>query len=132
MSFANTIQNWLAADGIPYMYASNINLNTNVPVNLPGPALGSVFALKPRSGYVRVKQNSTKVNCNFKLGAITATDGTNTVNIYNGDTNYTSNNLYYDSYFTFWYDFAISNINVTNILAQNNTATFDVEVAGMY
>ncbi len=130
MSFQNTIANWLAADGIPAVYASNINLNNNVSVVLPS-ATGVFSPIKPRAGYVRVKSNLIRGNVTTKVGAITATDGTNIANIYNGDASATSNSLFYDSTFFFWFDWAVSNINVTNIATTNNTATYDVEFAGM-
>jgi hypothetical protein len=133
MSFQNTIANWLAGDGIPAVYTSNINLNNNVPVALPGPTIASNFApIKPRAGYVRIKTSSTvRGNVTSKVGAIVATDGTNTANIYNGDANATGNNIFYDSTFFFWFDWGVANINITNISTTNNTQTYDVECAGM-
>jgi hypothetical protein len=131
MSFSNSIAQWLAADGIPAVYSSNINLNNNVPVVMPS-ATGTFSPVTPRAGYVRIKSNILNKNVNVKVAAIVATftDG-NTANIYNGDTNSGSNGLVYDSTFFFWYDRAVANINITNIATTNNTATFDVEVAGM-
>lgn len=131
MSFQNSIAQWLSSDGIPVVYASNINLNNNVPVNLPGPALANTFSIKPRAGYVRVKSNIIKLNVTHKVGVITATDGTNVANLYAGDAAATSNNLFYDSTFFFWFDWPVANINITNIATTNNTATYDVEVAGL-
>lgn len=131
MAIQNSISQWLAGDAIPLVYASNINLNNNVPVNLPGPALAATFALKPRAGYVRIKSNKINSNVTTKVGPITATDGTNVANIYAGDANPTSNNLFYDSTFFFWFDWAVANINITNIATTNNTATYDVEIAGL-
>ena len=134
MTFSNTIAQWLAADGIPAVYSSNINLNNNVPVVLPPqgttPASNIFQPVQPRSGYVRIKSNILRLNVNTKVGAIVATftDG-NTANIYNGDTSATSNGLVYDSTFFFWYDRLVANINITNIATTNNSATYDVEVA---
>lgn len=130
MAFSNTIAQWLAADGIPVVYVSNINLNNNVSVLIP--ATGNFAPVLPRAGYVRVKSNILNKNVNVKLGQIVASfsDG-NTANIYNGDTNSGANSLVYDSTFFFWYDRMITNINITNIATTNNTATFDVEVAAM-
>src|ERR1700733_5628005 len=116
MSFQNSIAAWAAADGIPVAYASNINLNNNVPVSLPGPALSNVFApVRPRAGYVRIKSNLLKLNVNIKVAPITATDGTNVANLYAGDAASAANGLFYDQTFFFWYDWAVSNINITNI-----------------
>ena len=132
MSIQNTIANWLAADGIPAVYASNINLNNNVPVYLPGPGIAGVFTpIRPRAGYVRIKSNIINLNVNVKVGPITATDGTNVANLYAGDAASGQNSRFYDSTFFFWYDWAVSNINITNIATTNNTATFDVECSGM-
>jgi hypothetical protein len=130
MAFLNTIANWLAADGIPVVYVSNINLNNNVSVLIP--ATGNFAPVLPRAGYVRVKSNILNKNVSVKLGQIVASfsDG-NTANIYNGDTNAGANSLVYDSTFFFWYDRMLTNINITNIATTNNTATFDVEVAAM-
>ena len=131
MAFSNTIASWMAGDGIPYMYSSNINLNNNVPVNFPSP-FGTSFTLKPRAGYVRIKTNGTaRINVTTKVGVITATDGTNVVNLYAGDANPTAPNGYYDSTFFFWYDWAVANINITNIATTLNTQTYDVEVVGL-
>jgi hypothetical protein len=82
---------------------------------------------------VRVKIGGAgiRLNVNTKVGAITATDGTNTANIYNGDSAATSNNLFYDSTFFFFYDWGVANINITNISTTNNSQTYDVEVAGI-
>jgi hypothetical protein len=131
MSFQNSIANWLAADGIPVVYFSNINLNNNVSVLCP--PTGNFAPVKPRAGYVRIKIGGAGIrgNVNTKVAAITATDGTNTANIYNGDSSATSNNLFYDSTFFFWYDWGVANINITNIATTNNSQTYDVEVAGM-
>lgn len=131
MSFQNTIANWLAADGIPAVYFSNINLNNNVSVLCP--PTGNFAPVRPRAGYVRIKMGGAGIrgNVNTKVAAITATDGTNTANIYNGDANATSNNLFYDSTFFFWFDWGVANINITNIATTNNSQTYDVEVAGM-
>jgi len=129
MSIQNSIATWLAADGIPAVYFSNINLNCNVPVMLP--SSGSFTPVKPRAGYVRIKSNVIKLNVTHKVGAIVATDGTNIANIYNGDANVTSNNLFYDSTFFFFYDWPVANINITNIATTQNAATYDVEIAGM-
>lgn len=131
MAILNTISNWLAGDGIPLVYASNINLNANVPISLPGPTAAISFSLRPRGGYVRVKSNLIRGNVTTKVGPITATDGTNIANIYAGDASATSNNLFYDSTFFFWYDWPVANINITNISTTNNSATYDVEVAGI-
>jgi hypothetical protein len=134
MSIQNSIANWLAADGIPVAYASNINLNCNVPVYLPGPGISGVFTpVQPRSGYVRIKSNLFSTNTNVKVGPITATDGTNVANVYSGDANSGQNGRFYDETFFFWYDWAVSNINITNIsvFAITNVSTFDVEAAGM-
>ena len=132
MAFANSIAQWLAGDGIPVVYFSNINLNCNVPVLLPGGTTGAAFTpIKPRAGYVRIKSNILKLNVNTKIGPIYATDGTNTANIYNGDAAAGANSLTVDSTFFFWYDWAVSNINITNIATTNNAATYDVEVAGL-
>lgn len=130
MSIQNSIANWLAADGIPVVYASNINLNNNVPVVMPT-ATGNFTPVRPRAGYVRIKSNIINLNVNVKVGPITATDGTNTANIYAGDAAAGQNSRFYDQTFFFWYDWAVANINITNIATTNNTATFDVEVAGM-
>jgi len=131
MTFSNSISQWLAADGIPVVYSSNVNLNNNVPVVMPS-ATGSFTPVNPRSGYVRVKSAILNKNVTTKVGAIVATftDG-NTANIYVGDSNATSNGLIYDSTFFFWFDRTVANINITNISTTNNTATYDVEVAGM-
>jgi hypothetical protein len=129
MSFQNSIAQWLAADGIPVVYFSNINLNNNVSVLCP--ATGVFQPVRPRAGYVRIKSNIIKNNANTKVWAITATDGTNVSNLYSGDANALGNTLFYDSTFFFWYDWAVSNINITNIQTAANTATFDVEIAGM-
>lgn len=136
MTFSNTIAQWLAAEGIPVVYASNINLNCNVPVYMPGPGINVNFSdvgakVGPRAGYLRIKSNITKLNCNIKVGVITATDGTNTTNIYDGDPASNANSLFYDRTFFFWFDWPVSNINITNIATTNNAATFDVEVAGI-
>ena len=133
MAFSNTIAQWLAADGIPVVYSSNINLNNNVYVRMPSPNVNFNFSpVQPRAGYIRVKSNILNLNVNVKLGAIVAgfLDG-NTANIYNGDTAAGANSLVYDSTFFFWYDRPVANINIINIATTNNTATFDVEVAGM-
>ena|ERR1700757_2087537 len=133
MAFANTIAQWLSADGIPVVYASNINLNNNVPVVMPS-GLGSNFSpVRPRAGYVRIKTGGLgpRINVTTKVGAIVATDGTNVANLYPGDAAATSSNLYYDSTFFFWYDWPVANINITNIATTLNTQTYDVEVAGM-
>ena len=66
-----------------------------------------------------------------KVAAIVATDGTNTANLYAGDANATSTNLFYDSSFFFWFDWGVTNINITNIATTLNTQTYDVEVVGM-
>lgn len=128
MTFSNTIAQWLAADGIPAVYASNINLNNNVPVVLPS-ATGVFAPVLPRAGYVRVKSNIVNKNVTTKVGGIIATtaDG-NTINIYNGDANATANAVFYDASFFFWFDKTVSNINIVNIATTNNTATYDVEV----
>jgi hypothetical protein len=134
MSFQNTVANWLSADGIPAVYASNINLNNNVAVALPGPTIATNFSpIRPRAGYVRVKSGGVGVrgNVTTKVGPIVATDGTNTTNIYAGDAAATSNNIFYDSTFFFWLDWGVANINITNISTVNNSQTYDVEVAGM-
>jgi hypothetical protein len=134
MSFQNSIATWLAADGIPAVYASNINLNNNVAVALPGPTIATNFSpVRPRVGYVRVKSGGVGIrgNVTTKVGAIIATDGTNTANLYNGDTNATGNNIFYDSTFFFFFDWGVANINITNISTTNNSQTYDVEVAGM-
>jgi hypothetical protein len=135
MSFQNTISNWLSADGIPVVYASNINLNNNVAVLMPSTTNFANFGagIKPRAGYVRIKTGGTgpRINVTTKVGAIVATDGTNVANIYNGDANATSTNLFYDSSFFFWFDWGVVNINITNIATTLNTQTYDVEVAGM-
>lgn len=130
MSIQNSIANWLAADGIPVVYASNINLNNNVPVVMPS-ATGNFLPVRPRAGYIRIKSNIISLNVNVKVGPITATDGTNTANVYAGDSASGQNSRFYDQTFFFWYDWAVANINITNIATTNNTATFDVEVAGM-
>ena len=130
MSIQNSISAWLAADGIPVAYSSNINLNNNVPVVLPS-ATGVFAPVRPRAGYVRIKSNIISLNANIKVGPITATDGTNVANLYAGDAASGQNSRFYDQTFFFWYDWAVSNINITNIATTNNTATFDVEVAGM-
>jgi len=129
MSIQNSIANWLAADGIPVVYLSNINLNNNVSVLMP--ATGSFLPVKPRAGYVRIKSNLLKLNVNTKVGLITATDGTNTAQLYAGDAAATANGTFYDSTFFFFFDWGVSNINITNIATTNNTATYDVEVAGI-
>ena len=131
MAFLNSIAQWLAGDGIPVVYVSNINLNNNVSILLP--QTGNFVPLKPRAGYVRIKTGGVgpRGNVTTKVGVITATDGTNTANVYAGDANATSNNLFYDSTFFFWYDWPVANINITNISTTNNTQTYDVEVACM-
>jgi hypothetical protein len=134
MTFSNSIANWLAADGVPAVYAANINCNNNVAVALPGPTINTNFApIRPRAGYVRIKSGGVGVRLNVttKVAAIVATDGTNTANIYAGDANATSSNLYYDSTFFFWFDWGVANINITNIATTLNTQTYDVEVCGM-
>lgn len=130
MSIQNSIANWLAADGIPVVYSSNINLNNNVPVVMPA-ATGNFSPVKPRAGYIRIKSNIINLNVNVKVGPITATDGTNVANVYAGDAASGQNSRFYDQTFFFWYDWPVSNINITNIATTNNTATFDVEVVGM-
>lgn len=136
MAFVNSIANWLAADGIPLCYVANTNLNNNVPVYLPSANLNFNFGSagmppKPRAGYIRIKSNIINKNVTTLVSGITATDGTNTANIYVGDAGATPNNLFYDSLFFFWFDWAVSNINITNIATTHNTATYDVEFAGM-
>jgi len=134
MAFSNSIAQWLSADGIPVVYASNINLNNNVAVALPGPTIASNFTpVRPRAGYVRIKTGGLgpRINVTTKVAAIVATDGTNTANIYNGDANATSSNLFYDSSFFFWFDWPVANINITNIATTLNTQTYDVEVCGL-
>ena len=132
MAFLNSIAQFMSADGIPVVYFSNINLNNNVPVNCP--PLGQNFTpVRPRAGYVRVKTGGTgpRINVTTKVGVITATDGTNIANLYAGDANATSSNLFYDSSFFFWYDWGVANINITNIATTLNTQTYDVEVTGL-
>src|SRR5215475_326663 len=134
MAFSNSIAQWLSADGIPVVYASNINLNNNVAVALPGPTIASNFTpVRPRAGYVRIKTGGLgpRINVTTKVAAIVATDGTNTANIYNGDANATSSNLFYDSSVFFWFDWPVANINITNIATTLNTQTYDVEVCGL-
>jgi hypothetical protein len=48
MSFQNSIATWLAADGIPAVYFSNINLNNNVSVLCP--PTGNFTPVRPRVG----------------------------------------------------------------------------------
>ncbi len=72
-----------------------------------------------------------RLNITTKVGTITATDGPNVANLYAGDANATSTNLFYDSTFFFWYDWPVANINITNIATTLNTQTYDVEVAGI-
>lgn len=131
MSFVNTIANWLSGDGIPAVYFSNINLNNNVPVLLP--TTGNFTPVRPRAGYVRIKSGGAGVrgNVNVKVGPITATDGSNIANLYNGDAASAGNNLFYDQTFFFFYDWGVANINITNIATTNNSQTYDVEVAGI-
>ncbi len=135
MAFLNSIAQWLSADGIPVVYASNINLNNNVAVVLPSTGNFANFGtgIKPRAGYVRIKTGGTgpRINVTTKVGPILATDGTNTANIYAGDAAATNTNLYYDSAFFFWYDWGVVNINITNIATTLNTQTYDVEVSCM-
>lgn len=135
MAFLNTIAAWVAADGIPVQYASNINLNNNVPVVLPSTGNFANFGtqIKPRAGYVRIKTGGVgpRINVTTQVKAITATDGTNSANIYPGDAAATNTNLYYDSAFFFWFDWGVTNINITNISTTLNTQTYDVEVVGI-
>ena len=135
MAFQNSIAQWLSADGVPVVYASNINLNNNVPVVLPSTGNFANFGagIKPRAGYVRVKTGGVgpRLNVTTLVGPIRATDGTNTANIYAGDAAATNTNLFYDSSFFFWYDWGVTNINITNIATTLNTQTYDVEVVGL-
>jgi len=129
MAFVNSIAQWLAGDGIPVVYSSNLNVNNNAAVLVP--ANGAFSPIKPRAGYLRIKSNIINKNVTTKVLGITATDGTNTANIYVGDAGATPNNLFYDSTFFFWFDWAVANINITNIATTINTATYDIEFAGM-
>lgn len=131
MSFQNSVATWLSADGIPAVYFSNINLNNNVPVLCP--PTGNFTPIRPRVGYVRIKSGGAgvRLNVNVKVGPITATDGTNTTNIYPGDAASASNSLFYDSTFFFFLDWGVANINITNIATTNNSQTYDVEVVGI-
>jgi hypothetical protein len=135
VAFQNSIAQFLSADGVPVVYASNINLNNNVPVVLPSTGNFANFGsgIKPRAGYVRVKTGGTgpRINVTTLVGPIRATDGTNSANIYAGDAAATNTNLFYDSSWFFWFDWGVTNINITNIATTLNTQTYDVEVVGL-
>jgi hypothetical protein len=128
MAIQNSISQWLL-DGDPDIGLKILGVagNTNIVI----PAGGAKFwPGSPHAGYVRIKQSTLNLNANVKISPIQATDGTNIANLYLGDPYSRQNNEYIDSSFFFNYDWPVTNISF-NCVTTNNSATFDVEVAGM-
>lgn len=149
MPILNTIKKWYANGGSPTVYFANQNFNitngnttvalpvgSNVQANQSG--IGPVVV-----GMVRVKteQCGTLVNTGnvypnaaiCRVIAITGDDAaSNTVLLYQGDTNLAQPNANIDEIFEFSCDLQLANVNViiniTNINSTGN-AVMSVEVA---
>lgn len=149
MAIINTIKKWYAGGGSPSVYFANQNFNitngnttvscpvgSNVQTNQQG--IGPVTV-----GFVRVKTeqcgtfvNTGNVYPNTQLARVIAITGddaaSNTVILYNGDTNIAVANANFDMIYEFSCDMLLANVNVIiNVLGLNSTgnAVMSVEVA---
>lgn len=128
MAFVHSIIRWLrtmnGTDISSFSFAQSGNTVLTVPTT------GAFWPGNPRSGFVRIKQNTLGTNGTTKIGVIQATDGTNVANLYPGDVAASANNQYIDSSFMFVYDWGVANVNV-NIVTGNAASTYDIEVVGV-
>jgi hypothetical protein len=129
MSFGRTISHWLRSHGGFDMHYTQLGNAGNSNIVVPNVSNG-FWPGKPHAGYIRIKQNTLNLNATVNIRSIVATDGTNIANIYPGDVSASGNNQYIDQAFFFLYDWPVTNISF-NCVTLNNTATFDVEVAGI-
>ena len=131
-SFGKSILEWLKGQGGAPVRWEQMGVSGNINTTIPSGAATSFVPGNPHAGFIRIKQHGVLLtNANVAIGAITATDGTNTANVYNGDINPSGNSQYIDSSFFFNYQWQVKSFNITNIVTNNAAQTFDVEVVGL-
>lgn len=124
LAFKNSVKQILPGMGSPGVTVKQEGVVTNVgttAVTFNG--LGGITA-----GKIRVKTLVTGAGGTNKVGLITATDGTTTIQLYAGDSAATAANQGLDEQFEFISDLAITSITVNVVVAVAN-GTHDVEVA---
>src|ERR1017187_5252133 len=99
------------------------NTNTSIASTTTGIALGT-FSPPISNGKIRVQSNVIGVNATYKVGVITGTDGTTTVQLYAGDQAASANSNSISEVFEFITDLALTSINVP-VTTANNTSTVD-------
>ena len=128
MSFNNTIRQWLQSTQVGDVQQQLLNQAGNTAITIP--PSGS-FSPGPKSGWIRIKQNTLGTNGQVKCGQITAIDaaGQNVANIYGGDRHYSTNSQFYDTAHFFSLDWEVANLNL-NVWTWNSNSTFDIEIVG--
>lgn len=125
MTIVNSVAKILPGMGSGQTYQ---NLNTSIASTTTGIALGT-FSPPISAGKIRVQSNVIGVNATYKVGLITGTDGTTTVQLYAGDQAATANSNSLSETIEFITDLALTSINVP-VTTANNTSTVDCEVSG--
>jgi hypothetical protein len=106
---------------------TNVATNAGATTNVVLPTSGN-FSSTIGVGKVRVKSNVIGTNATFKVVNIIGSDGTNTVQLYAGDANATSNGAAFDEYIEFLTELKLATINVA-VAVVNNNSTVDVDLA---